>query len=153
MALAAQAPGVPVLDFTFNADADCSSGATGGTGPNGSYQYCAVKPTANDLACAPSSSAGTGANAIAATQCLGVLQNAPSASQGATVRMLGLSKMVVDGSGTAIVPGDWLKNDASGRGIKVTAPSSSQASLAMALAGSTAANDIITVFVLPQNNI
>lgn len=151
MALRAQSPGYPVLDVSFNADGDCSSSAgVAGSGPSSTYQYCAVKPTANDLCCAPSSSA-PGTTIAAGTQVLGILQNAPSASQAATVRMLGISKHVVDGSGTTITPGCWLKNDTSGRGVIASTPSSSQATYAMALAGSTAANDIIPVFVLPQN--
>lgn len=143
----AQAVNTPVLDFSFNADADCSSGASG-PGPNGSFQYCIVKATANDMACAPSSSAG--ATILAKSPSLGVLQTAPSASQAATVRMLGITKLVVDGSGTAITPGAWLTNDTSGRGVVISAPSSSAAAVAMALQGSAAANDIISAFVLPQ---
>jgi hypothetical protein len=141
---AAQAPGVPILDFTFNYGAAASSS---GPGPQGTFQYCAVKATANDIECAPSSSAGVTISANSG--CLGVLQTQGVLNNGVTVRMLGLSKLVVDGSGTAINPGNWLTNDAAGRGVVDTA-SSSAAAFAMALQKSTAQNDIITVFVLPS---
>src|SRR5437870_3982614 len=143
MAAAAQGPGHPVLDFTFNYGAAASSS---GPGPSGTFQYCAVKFTANDLEVAPSSSAG--ATIAANSGVAGIMQTIGALNAGATVRMLGLSKLVVDGSGTAIVPGNWLKNDTSGRGVVDTA-SSSAAAFALALQGSTAANDIISVFVLP----
>lgn len=143
---AAQAVAHPILDFSFNYGAGASSS---GPGPSGSFQYCAVKATANDLEVAPSSS---GDVTIAANSgVVGVLQNQnpPVLNTAATVRMLGISKLVVDGSGTAIVPGNWLKNDTSGRGVVDTA-SSSAAAFAMALQASAAANDIISVFVMPS---
>lgn len=145
---AAQAPGVPILDYTFAYGGAASSS---GPGPQGTFQYCAVKPDGNDLECAPSSSAG--ATISANTRILGVLQTqGPTATVGAvggacTVRMLGLSKLVVDGSGTAIASGDLLKNDTSGRGVKTT--NANDEIFAMALQASAAVNDIITVFVIP----
>lgn len=144
MAAAAQAPGVPVLDFSFNYGAAASSS---GPGPQGTFQYCTVKATANDLEVAPSSSAGVTIAANSAV--VGVLQTQGALNTGVTVRMLGITKLVVDGSGTAITPGVWLKNDAQGRGVVDTA-SSSTAAFAMALQGSAAANDIISAFVMPQ---
>lgn len=135
---AAQAPGYPVLDFSFNAGSNMSATAVG-PGPQASYQYCAVKATANDLEVAPSSSVYT-------LRVLGVLQNQPLANEAAVVRMLGITKLVVDGSGQAIIPGMTLSTDTSGRGV-----SSSSASpfFAIALQGSTALNDIISAYVAP----
>lgn len=141
---AAQAVGYPILDFTFNYGAAASSS---GPGPSGTFQYCFVKATGNDLEAAPSSSGGTTITANSPN--LGILQTQGALNSGCTVRMLGLSKLVVDGSGTAIVPGNWLKGDASGRGVVDTA-SSSAASSALALQNSGAAGDIISVFVLPN---
>lgn len=141
---AAQAVAHVILDFTFSYGAAASSS---GPGPQGTFQYCAVKPTGNDLECAPSSSAGV--TIAANTFNLGILQNQGVLNGAATVRMLGISKMVVDGSGTAIVPGNWLKTDAQGRGVVDTASSSASA-IGFALQGSAAANDIISVFVSPQ---
>lgn len=144
----AQAPGHPILDFSFAYGGAASSS---GPGPNGTFQYCAAKPDGNDFEVAASSSAG--ATITANTRVVGVLQTAnPTATVGTvgmacTVRMLGLSKLVVDGSGTAITPGDWLKNDASGRGVKTT--NANDEIFAMALQNSTAASDIISVFVMP----
>lgn len=142
---AAQAPGQPILDFTFNFGVTAVSSS--GLGPTGTFQYCPVKATVNDLECAPSSSGGV--TVAANSACIGILQNQPGVNGAAQVRMLGLSKCVVDGSGTAITPGAWLKNNAAGVGVVDTA-SSSTATFAMALQASTAASDIITVFVMPQ---
>ncbi len=142
---AAQALGHPILDFTFSYGAVAASSS--GPGPNGTFQYCAVKFDGTDLQVAPSSSDGV--TIAANTQCVGILQTQPGVGGAATVRMLGLSKMVVDGSGTAIAPGNWLKNDTAGRGVVDTASSSASA-IALALQNSTAQNDIITVFVLPS---
>lgn len=135
---AAQAPGQPVLDFTFNAGSDMSATAVG-PGPQASYQYCAVKATANDLEVGPSSSAYT-------LRVLGVLQNQPTINTAAVVRMMGISKLVVDGAAQAIIPGMTLSTDTSGRGV-----SSSSASpfFAIALQGSTAQNDIIAAYIAP----
>lgn len=146
MAFAAQAPGNGILDFSFNAGGDCSSAAAAASssaGPNGSFQYCGVVLSTNDIEIVPSSSvSGNGIKVI------GVLQNAPAASQAATVRMLGLSKLVVDGSAGTIVPGSKLAADAVGRGIATT--TANDEIFAVALAGSTVKNDIIPVFVTPM---
>lgn len=141
---AAQAVGHPILDYSFNYGAAASSS---GPGPQGTFQYCAVKATANDLEVAPSSSGGVTIAANSGN--VGVLQTQGALNSACTVRMLGLTKLVVDGSGTAITPGAWLKSDTSGRGV-VDAASSSAAAFALALQSASAANDIITVFVLPS---
>lgn len=57
----------------------------------------------------------------------------------------------VDGSGTAIVPGDRLKPDASGRGVKVTAFAGQEYG-ALATEASTAADDIISVISVPPTD-
>lgn len=49
---------------------------------------------------------------------VGVLQNKPESGEAAQVMQLGVSKVVSDGSGTAIAPGDPLISDASGRAVK-----------------------------------
>jgi hypothetical protein len=141
---AAQAPAHPVLDFSFNYGAAASSSAFG---PQGTFQYCAVKATPNDLEVAPSSSFGV--TIAVNTACIGILQNQPTLNGAAVVRMLGISKLVVDGSGTAITPGMWLRCDNQGRGVAIGAASSSSAAFALALQGSAAASDIISAFVLP----
>ena len=51
---------------------------------------------------------------------VGVLQNKPEAGQKAQVRIFGLTRVVLDGSGTAISPGDKIKSDASGIGVRST---------------------------------
>lgn len=140
----AQAPGQPVLDYSFTYGVSAASSS--GPGPQSTFQYCAVKFDGNDLEVAPSSSAGV--TILASSGVAGILQNQPTVGGAAQVRMLGLSKLVVDGSGTAIVPGNWLRNDASGRGV--VASTSSQNIFAMALQNSAAAGDIISVFVLPN---
>lgn len=48
----------------------------------------------------------------------GVLQNKPDEAEAAAVMILGISKVYSDGSGTAIVVGNWVGTDASGHGIK-----------------------------------
>lgn len=139
---AAQAPAHVVLDFSFNYGSAASSSAFG---PNGTFQYCPVKCTANDLEVSPSSSGGV--TVSASTRVIGVLQNAPGLNQAATVRMLGITKLVVDGSGTTIAPGDMLTSDATGRAVKTAA--TSVENFAMALQASSAASDIISAFLMP----
>lgn len=51
---------------------------------------------------------------------IGVLQNKPGAGQEAKVRLFGISRVVVDGSGTSIAPGQFIKSDASGIGVRST---------------------------------
>lgn len=133
---AAQAPGVPILEYTFSAASGMGSSAAG-PGPNTSYQYCAVKVT-GDLAVGPSSSAGT--------RVVGVLQTQPLSGEGAVVRILGITKLVVDGT-TPIAAGDMLTTDSVGRGVKTTTTGAE--SFAQALQASTAQNDIISAIVLP----
>ncbi len=148
---AAQAVSYPILDFSFSYGGAASSS---GVGPLGTFQYCAVKCTGNDMEVAPSSSGGV--TIAANSACLGVLQTAntgtPSGAA-AQVRISGLTKLVVDGSGTTIKAGDFLVNDAAGRGVKVANPSSSASTFAMALQGSTAAGDIITALLTTPSQL
>ena len=93
--------GAFVYDETFKNTTDLSA-----------KQYFSMKLSAAD----------TVAICSAATdQVIGILQNNPTANQGATVRLLGRSKAVTDGSGTAIAFGDKLGTDANGRLMKKTA--------------------------------
>lgn len=79
---------------------------------------------------------------------LGILEDDPPSGAAGKVRISGgTTKLVVDGSGTAIAIGDYLKSDASGRGVKTTVDRDKVG--AMALAASSAAGDIIEVLVLP----
>lgn len=77
---------------------------------------------------------------------LGVLQNKPNAANlGAVVRVSGMTKLVVDGSGNAIAVGNPLKSDGSGQGILANTDKDKVG--AIALEASTAAGDIIAALV------
>ena len=77
----------------------------------------------------------------------GVIQNAPTAADlGVELAQIGTSKVVVNGGGTPIVLGDFLKSDAEGRGIKAA---SGDICGARAYEASTGINDIIEAFLLP----
>jgi hypothetical protein len=76
---------------------------------------------------------------------IGILQNAPASGEEARVRMLGISKLVVDSTGASY--GAWLRTDGSGRG---TATTTGSLACAIALATSdTSASSIIPVFFSP----
>lgn len=125
------------LSMGFSAKVDMSSTASG-PGPNTSFQYTAVKlDTTVDWQV---DKAGAGDKGV------GVLNNQPKLGSAAEVVLLGVSPMVVDGNASAIAPGDRLKIDASGRGIKTT--TANDEVIAISLQISTAQNDIISVFVL-----
>lgn len=74
---------------------------------------------------------------------VGVLQNDPTSGHAATVRKLGLSKVVSDGSGTAIAVGDKVGTNGSGKAVKKTANQAYYAGIARS--ASTADGVIITV--------
>ena len=76
---------------------------------------------------------------------IGILQNTPTTGQAANVRLLGNSRAIVDGSGTAIVVMDALAPNASGILVKTTLDNDEV--IAYALQASVAANDLIAVFV------
>lgn len=82
--------------------------------------------------------------ADATVRCVGVLQNAPTTGQAASIRMVGITRAIVDGSGTAIVVMDALAPNASGILVKSTADNDEI--IGYALQASTAANDYIAVF-------
>jgi len=52
---------------------------------------------------------------------IGVLQNKPTAGHAAQVRVLGVSKVVSDGSSTSIGVWDYVGTDASGKAVKKSA--------------------------------
>jgi len=84
--------------------------------------------------------------AAATDPAIGVLQNKPAAAnRGATVRMLGISKAVSDGSGTAINPGDFVGPNASGVCIKKATPDNYV--IGRALMPSTASGTIIDILL------
>ena len=105
-----------------------------------SAQYYFVKSTAPNLC-----SLATGSSFMAAAV-VGVLQNDPGASQPATVRMLGISNLEVDGSSTAILYGDLLVCSTAGTGIKASA--NLQYACARAMEATTETH-IIEAFIAP----
>ena len=123
--MAWEAPGP---DVPFAASADISA-----------YQYCFMGM--------PDSS-GQVTFTGAGEHILGILQNKPAAAgRGASVRVYGVSKLVVDGNVGAIVPGDRLISDAAGKGVKGETDNNEMG--AIALEASTAAGEIISVLVIP----
>lgn len=85
--------------------------------------------------------------ADATVRSIGILQNAPTATQVASVMLMGISRAVTDGSGTAIACMDTLAPDANGKLVKTT--TDNDEAVAIALEPSTADGKIIAVFVLP----
>ena len=77
----------------------------------------------------------------------GVLQNNPKTGGAAVLRILGISKVVSDGSGTAIAYGDPVGIDDSGRAVKIATPD--QPMIGVALDASSAAGTIIPVALRP----
>ena len=77
---------------------------------------------------------------------IGILQGKVSSGQAAPVRLLGRSKAVTDGSGTAISPGDFLKTANNGKLVK--AGTDKDFAFARALQASTADGTIIDVLML-----
>lgn len=85
----------------------------------------------------------------------GVLQNKPKSSEAAAVSLVGgggITKCVVDGSGTAIAIGDVITSDSGGKGIKATAGAGKFA-LGTALQAATGSADVISVLMgVPLKN-
>lgn len=98
-----------------------------------SNQYTLVKLTAN------SQLAACGAGDAP----FGVLQDTPTSGKAGSVMYEGISRLKVDGSGTNIAPMDYLKSDASARGVKTTTGGDEVG--AQALEAATTANAIIAV--------
>lgn len=116
-----------VWDESFKAAADLST-----------HQYKLVKLSAVD----------TAALCAAATdRALGVLQNKPAAAQAGSVRILGMSFVVSDGSGTAIAAGDYIGPNGSGVAVKKATADFNVAGIA--LDPSTASGTIIRILLLP----
>jgi hypothetical protein len=76
---------------------------------------------------------------------LGILQNAPTSGQAAEVALIGITRAKVDGNAGAIACMDALAPDANGVLVKTTADNDEV--IAYALQASTAAGDLIAVFV------
>lgn len=77
---------------------------------------------------------------------IGILQNKPNAAGlGAVVRVSGRSKLVVDGSGTAIAVGSPLKSSS---GVGIVAGTDKDKVGAIALEASTANGDIIDSLIM-----
>jgi hypothetical protein len=115
---------VSIHDFTWPAAADLSA-----------KQFHAVQLTTSE----------TIDIADATVRCVGILQNAPVAGEAAHVRLVGISRMVVDGNAGAIAAMDAIAPSAAGLGLKTT--SDNDEIVAVALQPSTAANDVIAVLV------
>jgi len=81
----------------------------------------------------------------ATDKAIGVLQNKPTAGHAAQVRVLGVSKVVSDGSGTAIGVGDYVGTDANGKAVKKSADHDFVAGIA--LDASSADGTIIRVLL------
>lgn len=79
---------------------------------------------------------------------MGVLQNKPKSGEACGIRVIGTTKLVVDGVAATsnIAIGDKLKADASGRGVK--ASSDGDEVFAIALEASTATGDIIEALLV-----
>jgi|SRR5229473_6726651 len=114
-------------DESFKANADLSA-----------KQWYAVKLTAAD----------TVDMASAATDlCVGILQNKPTSGHAAEVRILGITKVSSDGSGTAIVVGDRVGPNASSQIVKKA--TADYNAMGIALDASSAAGTIIRVLLIP----
>lgn len=81
----------------------------------------------------------------ASDRVLGILQNKPKAGEEAVVRILGKSKAVSDGSGTAIAPADLVGTDANGRIVKKTADADRLAGISNGT--SSASGTVIEIFL------
>lgn len=85
----------------------------------------------------------------AADRAIGILQNKPIANAAAEVRHLGISMVVSDGSGTAIVAGDHIGPGATGKAIKKTTADYSVAGIAMDASSTDGA--VIRILMIPIN--
>lgn len=85
----------------------------------------------------------------AADRGVGVLQNKPVANAAATVRHLGISMVVTDGSGTAISAGDYVGPNSSGKAVKKA--TADYSAIGLAMDASTADGTVIRVLMIPIN--
>jgi hypothetical protein len=119
------------MDKTWEANADLST-----------LQFCFIIP-----ATGVSPVQMRVANATANARTIGIQQNKPNAAGiGTVVRLSGISKLKVDGSGTPIVVGDIIEATTNGVGIKCVTDKHNVG--AIALEPSSAANDIIEVKIV-----
>lgn len=123
----------PLLHHSQCTAAANLSATAGLDGPNGSGQFLAVKVTAARQV----NLASTGGEAID-----GILQNDPASGYVADVGFMGISKAV---AGAAFSAGALLMTDTSGRLITAT---STNSAVAKAIEAATAANQVVTVFVM-----
>mgnify|MGYP003325985969 CR=1 FL=1 len=119
-----------VFDHSFKAAADLTT-----------KQFYLVKLTAADT---------VGLTAAVTDATIGVLQNKPNTAQAAQVRILGISKVVSDGSSTAIAVGDKLATNTSGKVVKNT--TSGRPIVGTALNASTTDGGIISVLLTPNTH-
>jgi len=86
--------------------------------------------------------------AAAATDlCLGINQDKPTAGHAMAVRILGISMVVSDGSGTAITAGDRVGPNSSGKAVKKATADYNAAGIA--LDASSADGTIIRILLIP----
>jgi hypothetical protein len=116
-----------VWDESFKANSDLSA-----------KQFFCVKLTAADTVDL------TSANSDRA---LGVLQDKPKSAHAGAVRILGMSKAVSDGSGTAISVNDYVGPDSNGRVVKKATADYSVMGIAMD--ASSAQGTVIRVLLMP----
>lgn len=83
----------------------------------------------------------------AADRVIGVLLNEPAANQAALVRIMGVAPVVSDGSGTAIVAGDYVGSNSSGKAVKKATADYSVAG--MAWDSSSVDGKVIRVLLMP----
>lgn len=112
---------LPVLDLSLEAGADLSA-----------KQFYLVKLD----------SSGRVVLAGAAERAIGVLQNKPLAGEAAQVRVLGVSKVI---SGYSFGVGTVLASDSAGKAVA----SSSAKPIGISLEAAGAANQIVSVLVIP----
>lgn len=101
-----------------------------------SQYLCMVRNTAGQVALS-----GAGGKVI------GILQNEPNTGEAAAVAQSGSSRVVSNGSGTAIDEGDWLKSDGSGKAVK--AATDKDFAFGQAMNPSSADGTIIGVDLIP----
>lgn len=81
---------------------------------------------------------------------IGVVQQATASGADAPVQTSGVTYLVCDGSGTAIVPGARLMPKATADGVGVVAAGATAVPCAIALEGTTAAAGVIRVQLTPN---
>lgn len=79
--------------------------------------------------------------------CLGILQDKPKSGEAGRVRVLGVSKGVSKGDGTAIAIGDKLGTDTNGKLVK--AHTADRPIIGVALEASTTDGKVISVLLTP----